>query len=102
MGFLDFLKGIGSFVTSGIQKVAGVVNKVAPIVSGIAGMIPTPFSQGIAQAANLVGNAAGAVNGTEQPQAQAPAPAPEQQAAAPVSNNMTPAGTAPPQQGPIM
>jgi phage-related protein len=58
MGFLDFLKGIGGFVKSGLGKVAGLVNKFAPIVSGIASAIPTPFTQGIAQAANLAGGIA--------------------------------------------
>jgi hypothetical protein len=58
MGFLDFLKGVGNFVKSGIGKVAGIVSKFAPIVSGIAGAIPTPLTQGIAQAANLVGQVA--------------------------------------------
>jgi hypothetical protein len=76
MGFLDFLKGIGNFVSSGIQKVAGVVGKVAPVVSNIAGMIPLPFAQGIAQAANLAGSIANAVNGSQQQQpAQAQPPA---------------------------
>jgi hypothetical protein len=110
MGFLDFLKGIGSFVKSGIQKVAGFVGKVAPVVQGIAGMIPTPLTQGIASAAGAVNGIAngvnGVVNGTEQPQQQGQAaPPPDQQQAQPQqpqSNNMMPVGTAAPQQGPIM
>jgi hypothetical protein len=103
MGFLDFLKGVGSFVKSGIQKVAGFVGKLAPVVSKVAGLIPLPQAQGIATAANLVGGVANAVNGAD-PNASQAAQAP--QAA------QVPAGTLPatqvPQvvqaapQGPIM
>jgi hypothetical protein len=97
MGFLDFLKGIGHFITSGIQKVAGFAGKVAPVVSSIAGMIPTPLTQGIATAANLVGGVANAVNGTNQT-------APDQGGVPPPTAAQTPAGTQapPPVAGPIM
>jgi phage-related protein len=61
MGFLSFLKGIGGGIMSGIGKVAGIVKKVAPIVQGIAGAIPTPLTQGIANAAGAVGSVANAV-----------------------------------------
>jgi phage-related protein len=61
MGFLDFLKGIGGKVMSGLGKVAGIVGKIAPVVSGIAGAIPTPFTQGIAAAANAVGGVANGI-----------------------------------------
>jgi phage-related protein len=109
MGFMDFLKGIGSFVKSGIQKVAGVVGKFAPLVSGIAGAIPLPFTQGIAQAANLVGGVANAANGvvsTDPNQVQQGVQQ-VQQAGQQISQlpagvqQQVPAGTAPP-QGPIM
>jgi hypothetical protein len=64
MGFLNFLKGIGGGIMSGLSKVAGFAGKIAPIVSGIAGAIPTPFTQGLAQAANVVGGVANAVGGS--------------------------------------
>jgi hypothetical protein len=67
MGFLDFLKGIGGGILSGVQKAAGLVGKIAPMVSQVAGMIPTPFSQGIASMANLVGGVANAVAPGQQP-----------------------------------
>jgi hypothetical protein len=76
---MDFMKGIGNFLQSGIQKVAGFVGKLAPAVQTIAGVIPTPLTQGIAQAANLAGTVANAVNGqpaeavAEVPAAAAPA-----------------------------
>jgi hypothetical protein len=63
MGFLDFLKTVGGGIMSGIGKVAGVVGKIAPVVSKIAGAIPTPFTQGIASAANAVGGVANVLNG---------------------------------------
>jgi phage-related protein len=63
MGFLDFLKKVGGGIMSGIGKVAGIVGKIAPVVSGIAGAIPTPFTQGLAQAANVVGGVANGING---------------------------------------
>jgi Ni,Fe-hydrogenase III small subunit len=44
MGFLDFLKGIGGGIMSGLGKVAGIVGKIAPVVSTIAGAIPKPFT----------------------------------------------------------
>jgi hypothetical protein len=96
MGFLDFLKGIGNFVKSGVQRVAGWVGKLAPVVSKVAGLIPTPLTQGIAQAANLAGGVAGAINGTEQQPPQTPAgttPAPD-------ASQQVPPGTAPPAQTP--
>jgi phage-related protein len=105
MGFLDFLKGIGSFVKSGIQKVAGFVGKIAPVVQGIAGAIPTPLTQGIASAAGAVNGIAngvnGVVNGTDQSQVPAGTVPPEQQQQV---QQQIPAGTAPApqQQGPIM
>jgi hypothetical protein len=100
MGFMDFLKGIGNFVSSGIQKVAGVVGKVAPMVSGIAGMIPTPFTQGIAQAANMAGGIANAIN----PQTGQPAPAAAPAPGAPPQMGAGGAGQAAPGQppGPVM
>jgi hypothetical protein len=109
MGFLDFLKGIGNFVKSGIQKVAGFVGKVAPVVSKITGMIPLPFTQGIAGMANLVGQVANTVNGTD-PNASAQAPAQAQvpaqvpagtQQPQMLGQTQVPLGTAPP-AGPIM
>jgi hypothetical protein len=104
MGFLDFLKGIGNFVKSGIQKVAGFVGKVAPVVSGIAGMIPTPMSQGIAAAANLAGSIANGVNGTDPNQSQSQAPQPQPGVQQPQTLGSMPAGTQapPPPAGPIM
>jgi hypothetical protein len=63
MGFLSFLGGIGKAITGGLGKVAGLVSKVAPIVSGIASAIPIPQAQGIAQIANLAGGAANAIQG---------------------------------------
>jgi hypothetical protein len=101
MGFLDFLKGIGNFVKSGIQKVAGFVGKIAPVVSKVAGIIPLTQTQGIAAAANMVGQVANTLNGTDPSAAQtpagtAPAAAPDAQAQA-----QAPAGTAP-AAGPIM
>jgi hypothetical protein len=63
MGFLDFLKGIGNFAKSAVGKVAGLASKIAPVVSGLAGAIPLPMTQGIAQAANVVGGVANAVQG---------------------------------------
>jgi phage-related protein len=62
MGFLNFLKGLGGGIMSGIGKVAGIVQKVAPVIQGIAGAIPTPLTQGIANAAGAVGNVANAVS----------------------------------------
>jgi hypothetical protein len=100
MGFLDFLKGIGKGVLSGIQKVAGFVGKIAPAVGHVAGLIPTPLTQGIAAAANLVGGAANAANtGAEAAAAAAngtPPPAQGGVAQAPVL------GGAPAPQAPIM
>jgi hypothetical protein len=63
MSFLSLLGGIGGKIISGIAKAASVVQKVAPVVSGIAGMIPGKFGQGIASAANAVSNVAGQVGG---------------------------------------
>jgi hypothetical protein len=108
MGFLDFLKGIGNFVKSGISKVAGFVGKLAPVVSKVAGMIPLPQAQGIAMAANLAGQVANGVNGTQPEQSQTPAgttPPPAQAGVQqqPTLGAQTPAGTAPPPPaGPIM
>jgi hypothetical protein len=98
MGFLDFLKGIGGGIMSGIQKAAGLVGKIAPMVSQVAGMIPTPFSQGIAAAANLAGGLANQIAPGQQPSAPAQVPAPQ-----PGQIGLAPPGTAPPvQQGPVM
>jgi hypothetical protein len=66
MGFLDFMKNLGGGILSGIGKAANFVSKYAsPILS----MIPSPLTQGIAQAANLI---SGATQGA-QPAAQQPA-----------------------------
>jgi hypothetical protein len=59
MGFLDFFRqggkpGGGGFM-SGLSKVAGFIGKIAPFVSRIASSIPTPFTQGLAKVANVVG-----------------------------------------------
>jgi hypothetical protein len=63
MGFLSFLGKVGSFLKSGIGKVAGLVGKIAPTVSSIAGMIPHPLAQGIASAANMAGTIVNGVSG---------------------------------------
>jgi hypothetical protein len=82
MGFLDFLKGVGKFVTSGISR-------IAPIVSGIAGLIPG--GQGIAAAANIANTLVHPGTGAPTPPT-APAAAP---AAAPGGvATPTPAGAA--------
>jgi hypothetical protein len=80
MGFLDFMKNLGGGILSGIGKAANFVSKYAsPILS----MIPTPLTQGIAQAANLI---SGATNGAQQAAPEAGAqPAPAEQAAAPAA-----------------
>jgi hypothetical protein len=62
LGFMNFLKNVGSGLAGGIGKIAGLVGKIAPVVGGIAGMIPTPATQGIAGVANLAGGVANAVN----------------------------------------
>jgi hypothetical protein len=64
MGFLDFLKDVGKGIVSGIQKAANVVTKLAPAVSSVASMIPSPKAQGIAQAANLAGAIGSGLNST--------------------------------------
>jgi hypothetical protein len=88
-------------VASGIQKAAGYVNKFAPVISTIAGSIPTPATQGIAQIANAAQGLSSAVtqpNGLPT-QTNQPGAAPAQ--SAPVQAGI-PAGTAPPPTAPIM
>jgi hypothetical protein len=105
MGFLDFLKGIGHFIKSGIQKVAGFVGHLAPVVSKVAGLIPLPQAQGIAAAANAVGQVANAVAPDSNASAQVPTgtapPPPDSQQQQVIGQAPVPTGTAPP-AGPIM
>jgi hypothetical protein len=86
-------------VASGIQKAAGYVNKFAPVISTIAGAIPTPATQGIAQIANAAQGLSSAVTQPNGLPTQSPAQAPAQ--SAPVQAGI-PAGTAPPPTAPIM
>jgi hypothetical protein len=53
-GFFDNLKKFANTVSKGVQSVAGVVGNVA-------GAIPLPFAQKLAQGANMVGDVAGSV-----------------------------------------
>jgi hypothetical protein len=63
MGFLSFMGKLGKGIVSGISKVAGIVGKIAPIVSKVAGIIPNPIAQGISSAAGMVGGIANGVTG---------------------------------------
>jgi hypothetical protein len=55
---MGFLGSLWNGIKSGIGKVAGIVSKVAPVVSNIAGMIPGGgFISGIANAAGGIANA---------------------------------------------
>jgi hypothetical protein len=92
MGFMDFLGSIGS----GISKAAGFISKnLSPILS----MIPTPLTQGIAAAANLISGNTG--QQAQQPAGGAPEPAPGAAATQPTPGGG--AAAAPqPQAAPVM
>lgn len=87
MGFFSFLGKIGKGIMTGIQKAAGFVSRIAPVVAKVAGVIPTPLTQGIAQVANLANGVSSAI--------QAPNPTVPDQAAAPPGTVPAPAPAAP-------